>query len=85
MCRITKYSSYHSLFSFSKKFLNRHQIECVLAFIMHLALSTMHMILLSAKESALFDTISMISLSSILATVLGSNPAKTSLCQTQLM
>ena len=48
---------------------------------MHLALSTMHLTLQSANESALFDAISMISFSSILATVYGSNPAKTSLCQ----
>jgi len=56
-------------------------VTCVLAFVMHLALSTMHMTLLSAKESALFDAISIISFSSILATVLASNPAKTSLRQ----
>lgn len=44
-------------------------LDYVLAFIMHFALSAMHITLLSAKESALFDAISMISFSSILATV----------------
>lgn len=50
-----------------------------LAFSMHLALSIMHPTLLSANMIALFDDISVISFSPILATLLGSNPEKASL------
>lgn len=50
-----------------------------LAFSMHLALSTMQLTLLSANIIALFDDISWISLSPILATISGSKPKKDSL------
>lgn len=43
---------------------------------MHLALSSMHLTLLSANIIALSDDISKISFSPILATTFGSNPAK---------
>lgn len=46
---------------------------------MHLALSTMHLTLLSANMMALSDDISLISLSPILATISGSKPEKASL------
>lgn len=50
-----------------------------LALAMHLALSIMHLTLLSANMIALLEAISVISFSPILATSLGSNPAKASL------
>lgn len=63
-----------------KKF-DLHQIsDFVLTVIMHFALSTMHLTLQSGNRISLFDAIAMISFSSILATVIGSNPAKTCLC-----
>ena len=46
---------------------------------MQLALSTMHLTLHSASISALLETMSVSSFSPILATLLASNPAKTSL------
>ena len=46
---------------------------------MHLALSTMHLTLLSANMISLLDDISVISFSPILATVFGSNPQNASL------
>lgn len=55
-------------------------MQTKLACIMHLALSTMHLTLLSANIIALLEAISMISFSPIFATVLGSNPANVSLC-----
>lgn len=51
-----------------------------LAFNMHLALSTILLTLLSANIIVLSDAMSVISFSPILATILGSNPAKASLC-----
>lgn len=53
----------------------------MLAFNMHLALSIMHLTLLSANIIALLEDISSTSLSPILATELGSNSAKASLHQ----
>uniref|UniRef100_A0A9I9EI14 Uncharacterized protein n=1 Tax=Cucumis melo TaxID=3656 RepID=A0A9I9EI14_CUCME len=50
---------------------------------MHLALSTMHLTLLSTSIMALSDAISVISFSPMLATILGSNPAKASLLPTK--
>lgn len=49
------------------------------AFVMHLALSTMHRTLLSGKASSLLEAISAISFSLILLTRLGSKPANASL------
>lgn len=46
---------------------------------MHLALSTMHLTLVSAKVSSLLEPISMISFSPILAIIFASNPEKASL------
>lgn len=47
---------------------------------MHLELSTIHLTLPSANIIALLDAMSVISFSPILATTLGSNPEKASLC-----
>lgn len=47
---------------------------------MHLALSRMHLTLHSVNMIALLEAISVISFSPILATKLGSNPPKASLC-----
>lgn len=47
---------------------------------MHLALSRMHLTLHSVNMIALLEVISAISVSPILATKLGSNPPKASLC-----
>jgi len=63
-----------------KNFDIHHISDSVLTFIMHFALSTMHLTLQSGNRISLFDAISMISFSSILATVEESNPAKACLC-----
>lgn len=49
------------------------------ALVMHLALSTIHLTLLSCSIIALFDAISVISFSPILATRFGSNSQNASL------